>query len=32
MEKEFWENRYENQQTGWDLGQASPPLMELMEN
>ncbi len=31
MEKEFWENRYESQQTGWDLGQPSPPLMELMK-
>ncbi len=31
MEKEFWEKRYETHQTGWDLGQASPPLMELMK-
>jgi len=32
MEKEFWENRYENNQTGWDLGQVSPPLLELMKS
>ena len=31
MEKEFWNNRYQNQQTGWDLGESSPPLMQLMK-
>ena len=25
-EAEYWENRYENGDTGWDLGEVSPPL------
>ncbi|MFK7923173.1 MAG: methyltransferase domain-containing protein [Bacteroidia bacterium] len=24
--KDFWDNRYQNEQTGWDLGMPSPPL------
>lgn len=27
----FWEQRWQNQQTGWDLGAASPPLIEYLE-
>jgi SAM-dependent methyltransferase len=26
MSKQFWEQRWVNQQTGWDLGQVSPPI------
>ena len=26
LNKNYWENRYKNRNTGWDLGQASPPL------
>ncbi len=26
LNPEFWENRYTENQTGWDLGQVSPPL------
>lgn len=26
MTKEYWANRYDTQQTGWDLGGVSPPL------
>ena len=26
MEKEFWDNRWETEQLGWDMGQVSPPL------
>lgn len=26
LDKEFWNERYLNHQTGWDLGQVSPPL------
>lgn len=26
LNKLFWEQRYEHQQTGWDLGMVSPPL------
>ncbi len=27
----FWENRYRENKTGWDLGNASPPLMGFMQ-
>jgi SAM-dependent methyltransferase len=27
----FWNNRYLENQTGWDLGKASPPLMEVID-
>lgn len=26
LDKEFWENRYQSNDFGWDLGQISPPL------
>ncbi len=26
LSEEFWENRYKNDDTGWDLGEISPPL------
>lgn len=26
LDKTFWENRYQNQQTGWDIGSVSEPL------
>ena len=26
MEEEFWENRWKNQETGWDMGSISAPL------
>lgn len=30
-EKSFWENRYQNNQTGWDIGSCSPPLQRIFE-
>ncbi|NCA21677.1 MAG: methyltransferase domain-containing protein, partial [Crocinitomicaceae bacterium] len=27
LDAQFWQSRYENNQTGWDLGSASPPLV-----
>lgn len=27
----FWEQRWQNQQTGWDLGAPSPPLIEYLQ-
>ena len=30
--KDFWDNRWESQQTGWDIGYASPPIIEFMKN
>ena len=35
MEKltaEFWSDRYLNKQTGWDLGQVSPPIKLFFDN
>lgn len=29
--KEFWDQRYHNQQTGWDLGQPAPPLQAYFD-
>ncbi|MCH2233812.1 MAG: TPMT family class I SAM-dependent methyltransferase [Crocinitomicaceae bacterium] len=26
MDKEFWDDRWANQNTGWDMGEVSPPL------
>ena len=26
LSEEFWDNRYKNNDTGWDLGEVSPPL------
>ena len=31
MSKEFWESRWENKLTGWDLGQLSPPLKNYID-
>ena len=31
MTKEYWNERYANGQTGWDLGTASPPLEEYIK-
>ncbi len=29
--KEFWENKYLNESTGWDIGYASPPLTTYID-
>lgn len=29
--KDFWDQRYQNQQTGWDLGTPSPPLQAYFD-
>ena len=31
LNKEYWENRYQNQQTGWDIGYASTPLKNYID-
>lgn len=31
LSKEFWENRWQQQQTGWDLGMVSPPLKSYID-
>ena len=31
LNQEYWQNRYENQQTGWDIGYASTPLVEYFD-
>ena len=31
MEKEFWDNRWLNQQLGWDIGEVSRPLKEYFD-
>lgn len=31
MEKEFWQNRYETQETGWDINGFSTPLVKYIE-
>lgn len=31
VEQHYWNNRYETQQTGWDLGQVSPPLKAYID-
>lgn len=28
---DYWERRWQDQQTGWDIGQASPPLMQYVK-
>ena len=28
---DYWDNRYESQQTGWDLGEASPPIYRYFQ-
>lgn len=30
LNKEYWNSRYRNNQTGWDLGSPSPPLKEVI--
>jgi thiopurine S-methyltransferase len=32
FDKTFWTSRYEQGETGWDIGYASPALMAYMEN
>ena len=32
LNKTFWEHRYEHQQTGWDLGEVSPPLKGYIDH
>jgi len=29
--KEYWENRYKNNETGWDVGAPTPPLKEYID-
>lgn len=31
LDQEFWNSRYVNNQTGWDLGMISPPLKEYID-
>ena len=31
INKDYWNNRYLNQETGWDLGEPSPPLKEVID-
>lgn len=31
LDKDFWNNKYKNEQTGWDLGQVSPPLKTFID-
>lgn len=31
LNKEFWEKRYADHETGWDIGHASPPLREFID-
>jgi len=31
MKKEFWDSRWENNQTGWDLEQVSPPIKSYID-
>ena len=31
LNKEYWDSRYKNRQTGWDIGYASPALIEYAE-
>ncbi|MFN3939736.1 MAG: SAM-dependent methyltransferase, partial [Chitinophagales bacterium] len=31
LDAHFWNQRYVNQATGWDLGQVSPPLQIFFE-
>ena len=30
-QKAYWQNRYENGQTGWDIGYPSPPLRDYLD-
>ncbi|VXB60940.1 SAM-dependent methyltransferase [Flavobacterium sp. 9AF] len=31
LNKEYWENRYQNNDTGWDTGTITPPLKEYID-
>ena len=31
LDKEFWNNKYINDQTGWDLGEVSPPIKSYID-
>lgn len=31
MDKQYWENRYSNQETGWDTGGATTPIVAYFE-
>jgi methyl halide transferase len=31
MEKEYWDNRWVNQQLGWDIGEVAKPLKEFFD-
>lgn len=31
LNPEFWDNRYQEDKTGWDLGEISPPLKEYFD-
>jgi len=31
MDASYWSHRYQNQRTGWDLGEVSPPLVEIFK-
>lgn len=31
LDKEYWDNRYKNRETGWDIGYASPALLKYAE-
>ncbi len=32
MDANYWSSRYQNQKTGWDLGEASKPLVEIFQH
>lgn len=32
LDKEFWNNRYKNKQTGWDIGRPSTPLQTFIDS
>lgn len=31
LNQEFWNSKYENNSTGWDLGEVSPPIKEFID-
>ena len=31
IDKNFWDNKYENEQTGWDIGHVSTPIKEYID-
>ena len=32
MDSNYWSSRYQNKKTRWDLGKASPPLIEIFRH